>query len=241
MLFRSVRALRFRAEDGNTTGDFVLTLTEGDPAGPPESLSGAELFAGEAKLGNIDPTHPRRVYTYAGRAGETISVSLVALDGTLDPLLRILGPDGSVLAENDDVAVGEGNSRITGLTLPADGAYTIVATRFREDTGETVGRFELLLTLGSDVSTNVDCGDALKIGCPARVSPAMDRPVNVRTEPRASGAIVSTVSAGDVVTILNGPRAAEGFIWWQVQLADGSQGWMVQRIGFNDVLTAGES
>ena len=91
------------------------------------------------------------------------------------------------------------------------------------------------------VSTNVDCGDALKIGCPARVSPAMDRPVNVRTEPRASGAIVSTVSAGDVVTILNGPRAAEGFIWWQVQLADGSQGWMVQRIGFNDVLTAGES
>lgn len=236
-----VRAARFRAADGNTTGDFVLTVSEGEPAGPPDSLVSTELFAGESVFGTIDATHPRRVYTYAGTAGETISIALAALDGTLDPLLRVLNPDGTVLAENDDAAVGDGNSLVAGIDLPVDGVYTVIATRYREDAGETVGRFELAVSRGSAVTNNLECGAELRIGCPAVVNPAMERAVNVRGEPRASGTLVTSLAAGSSVTILDGPRASEGFIWWQVQLADGTQGWMVQRIGFNDVLLAGDS
>ncbi|MCA9911669.1 MAG: SH3 domain-containing protein, partial [Anaerolineae bacterium] len=30
------------------------------------------------------------------------------------------------------------------------------------------------------------------------------------------------------VTLIEGPRANDGYIWWRVQLADGTTGWIVE-------------
>ena len=52
---------------------------------------------------------------------------------TFDTYLYLIGPDGSQIAENDDISDSDTDSRIppTGsLTLPANGVYTIYATSF---------------------------------------------------------------------------------------------------------------
>jgi hypothetical protein len=72
-------------------------------------------------------------YQFSGVAGQQVAISLTAANPTaLDTYLFLIGPTGSVVAENDDIVLNTNtNSRIpaTGfLTLPATGTYTIEAT-----------------------------------------------------------------------------------------------------------------
>ena len=62
--------------------------------------------------------------------------------------------------------------------------------------------------------------------------------LNVRTGPGSSyGFARGFLVAGEYVRILAGPVEAEGAIWWQVQTADGSVGWVAGAI--NGVSTLG--
>jgi tetratricopeptide (TPR) repeat protein len=70
----------------------------------------------------------RRVYEIAfdGDAGATVSIT--ARDSnttTIDPLISLLGPDGTPIAGDDDFG-GNLDSAITDFELPADGTYTIL-------------------------------------------------------------------------------------------------------------------
>jgi WD40 repeat protein len=85
-------------------------------------------------------------WTFQGRTGETITITVLADDpgsgttpeewvakGLFDSLLRVYSPDGTLLAENDDVdgtmlpvgSVADTNSQISNLTLPIDGVYRL--------------------------------------------------------------------------------------------------------------------
>jgi hypothetical protein len=70
------------------------------------------------------------VYTFAGTAGQAISVSMTSTAPNLDPYLFLLSPGGTVLAENDNGG-GTTDARIPAgsgtFTLPANGTYTIYA------------------------------------------------------------------------------------------------------------------
>jgi hypothetical protein len=229
-----IRVERYRGARGNTEGTFELTLSAANAV--------EEILWDEPVTGTITDDEWKREYAFEGTANQVVSIQLWATDGNpddnLDPFLKLLNPDGTVLEENDDASTETGDSALTAITLWQDGTYTIVATRYREETGNSTGSFELLLTEG--VVVNANCpDDQLTIDCPAYVSDTIDRPVNVRIEPRANATVVTSAAAGTAVTIIDGPRAAEGFIWWQVRLEDGSEGWMVARIGFNNVLIPG--
>ncbi|HEY9624816.1 MAG TPA: PPC domain-containing protein [Crinalium sp.] len=67
------------------------------------------------------------VYTFEGKAGQAIDISLESTD--FDTYLALVDPEQQVIAENDDVNENDRNSKIT-VTLPSDGTYTIVANGF---------------------------------------------------------------------------------------------------------------
>lgn len=90
------------------------------------------------------------LYTFNGMAGQRIRIEMsddASQSPTVDTFLYLFGPDGTLLAQNDDIVLGQQtNSRIplSGFfTLPQTGTYTIEATSFDND--ET-GAYSLTLT-----------------------------------------------------------------------------------------------
>ena len=113
------------AERVNGEGTYSLGL----------SLTGTLSFdaGGVARAtGELEPALPETLWEFNGTAGQVLTITLEATSGDLDPLLRLIGPDGSVVAENDDAedsALGT-SAQVVGLSLPADGVYRLQAARF---------------------------------------------------------------------------------------------------------------
>lgn len=68
-------------------------------------------------------------------AGQLLTVTARDRGGTLDPLLRVLSPEGDMLAMNDDhgsadLSLNVLDSRIAGFSAPADGRYRIQLSDF---------------------------------------------------------------------------------------------------------------
>ncbi len=95
-------------------------------------------------FGTISDTEPEVRYRFAGRRGDRVTLRLDAVDATLDPSVRVLGPDGSIVAQ-DDNGGGNLNALIPAFLLTEDGEYTIVLTRTGGNNGTSRGRFEFML------------------------------------------------------------------------------------------------
>src|SRR5690606_11403726 len=83
-------------------------------------------------IGELEAAFSDALWEFNGTAGQVVTITLEATNGDLDPLLRLIGPDGSTIAENDDAedsALGT-SAQVVGLSLPADGLYRLLATRF---------------------------------------------------------------------------------------------------------------
>ncbi len=66
--------------------------------------------------------------TFAGNAGDTVSITARDSDGSgVDPLMVLLGPDGNAIAGNDDGG-GDLDSALDNFRLPEDGTFTIVVS-----------------------------------------------------------------------------------------------------------------
>ncbi|GIL11518.1 MAG: hypothetical protein BroJett038_02380 [Chloroflexota bacterium] len=107
-----------------------------------------ELSAGGVTRlrGSITAALPVERWSFAGQAGQTLTLTLQAISGTLDPVLVLLSPDGSRLAENDDAddaALGK-DAQIVQVRLPAGGIYRLEACRF-----EGEGDYELVIVVTS--------------------------------------------------------------------------------------------
>lgn len=111
-----------------------------------ESVNGA--LGGTSCLSPVRGNTRALRYSFAGVAGQRVALLLSSL--AFDSYLYLLGPDGTVLAQDDDGGGGL-NSRIPSgsgfVTLPVSGTYTIEVTAF--DPAAT-GTFSLttLTTLG---------------------------------------------------------------------------------------------
>ncbi|MEL7083224.1 MAG: PPC domain-containing protein [Cyanobacteria bacterium J06597_1] len=76
-------------------------------------------------------------FQFEGQSGELILLNLIGSDDPrmqLDPLLQLIGPDGSLVAEDDNSGYdsARGDARIV-LSLPDTGSYTIVVTTAKPD------------------------------------------------------------------------------------------------------------
>ena len=113
-------------------GSFTLTL---DPAAV--GVRGEQeppLQPGETREGSIEQGGQRLRYPIQLTGGTTVVIDVRASgDGSLDPQVSLLGPDGGEVASDDDG--GEGlNSRLE-TAVPADGVYTVTVNGFTSSTG----------------------------------------------------------------------------------------------------------
>jgi uncharacterized protein YfaP (DUF2135 family) len=109
------------------------------------------IALGETLEGLITNENYFQTYTFEGLANQIINVDMTALNGSLDTLLLVMNASGNIIADNDDIVSADNtNSSINALILPADGIYTIVATRYGKNVGGTEGAYSLTVS-GSDI------------------------------------------------------------------------------------------
>lgn len=101
-----------------------------------------------AMQGLLSDASSEQTWTFAGTAGDEVTISAVELSraGVLDVAMRLLGPDGSEIAANDDQLglelFGVLDAQISKLVLPQTGAYAVVVSR-----GEGSGIYGIGLTM----------------------------------------------------------------------------------------------
>jgi hypothetical protein len=109
--------------------------------------------------GTISSADWRVHYTFAAEAGDSIRVEMNTDSPRLDPLLILEDSDGERLTENDDNLEGNDNAAIVNFVIPADGLYTIVATRRGEEDSPYIGDYQLsflrLLSRNYDPATGI--------------------------------------------------------------------------------------
>lgn len=91
------------------------------------------LNSGRAALdGELSAAFPVERWLFDGQAGQALTLTIRPASGTLDPQLRLVGPDGALVAENDDAAdpaLGS-SAQLARVALPQAGTYTVEAVRF---------------------------------------------------------------------------------------------------------------
>lgn len=70
-----------------------------------------------------------------------------------------------------------------------------------------------------------DAPDEITVGFYAQVANTDDFGVTVRGGPSTSNVPLVVADEGTVLLVIGGPEEAGGFLWWQVQLEDGTEGW----------------
>lgn len=129
-------------------GLLAVVLAEIGPASGMARAQGPEphpIAYGETVSGTLDDAHYEERWAFDGQRGDLIRVAMARtadVPGGLDGYLLLIGPDGTVLAEVDDT----GDSVMPTLqayALPADGPYTLVATRFGFANGFSGGNYTL--------------------------------------------------------------------------------------------------
>jgi hypothetical protein len=144
------RVIHVTTYQAGESGPYTLSVEEvealprpgAEPS--PASRGGGVLQSGVAATGVLDdgdrraPYNPAEqnslydVWTYRGRAGESLTLSLSSRD--FDTFVRVYRWEGSgwrPLGSNDDEPGGSRNSRVV-VTLPADGEYQVHAAAFGE-------------------------------------------------------------------------------------------------------------
>lgn len=116
-------------------------LAELSPVDVESALSLEYDDAVSGMLGDDDFQH---AYRLEGRAGDVITVQMARASHDLEPYVVLLTENGERLDESRDYSY-EPSAMIEAFTLPADGGYIVVATRFLEADGLSSGEYELVV------------------------------------------------------------------------------------------------
>jgi hypothetical protein len=118
-------AERFEYKLQTPHGDATFTLLVGDLPEAVESANRA-LAVPSATTGNFAPSESEKLFTLAGKKGDTFTLSAQAqaLGSPLDVTLALRGPDGKEVARNDDLP-GTTDAALT-YTFAVDGTVTVV-------------------------------------------------------------------------------------------------------------------
>lgn len=207
----TVIATRFQRELGSTSGGFTLTLEQGgavvDATPDPNIPSATVLTVGDSVRGEITADVGEVLYTFNASAGDVVSIHMEADSGTtLDPLLILTDENGVTLAENDDAFNVERNvSLINGFSIPRDGAYTVIATRFQRELGSTLGGFTLTLSDSTiEADTEIDISP-IAYGETVEASISDTQPNQYYEFEGAAGEVISaevTATSGGLDTLL---------------------------------------
>lgn len=113
--------------------------------------TGEQLEFGEMREGAFEQEGDIHQFSFFGTAEMVVTLSFSRMDedATFDPYLRVQAPDGTIIAENDDVVETTLDAVINSLILPVDGTYTIFAG---SASGFGVGNYMIGVGLGVTVA-----------------------------------------------------------------------------------------
>lgn len=98
---------------------------------------------GQTLNGSIRLDRRAEYYGFDAEAGQSITVQMQRVNGTLDPVLFLISPNGIQVAENDDATGDTRDSVINQFVLPETGRYIIIATHFGGQFGVTAGDYTI--------------------------------------------------------------------------------------------------
>jgi len=73
-------------------------------------------------------------------------------------------------------------------------------------------------------------GAVLRIGGLATVQTTQGDKLNMRLSPGLDAPVLAQLETGTHVTVVDGPRTANGFTWWKIRAANGLEGWAVESV-----------
>jgi hypothetical protein len=133
-------ATRINGAAGRTSGRINISLNA-DAANFP--IRG-KLSPGQRGIGRLDDANPVERWTYEGKANEVIGIISRATSGDLDTTMTVIAPTGETLASNDDPrGSASTDAVIAGVTLPADGTYTVILSRVGTRQRGSAGNYEI--------------------------------------------------------------------------------------------------
>ncbi len=114
-----------------------------------EAFDAQQIFHAEPVTGFISADNIFDVYRFDGSAGQSVTITMSAIQ-SLDTNLYLISPLGQEVAANDDAdpllnTGQETDSLISGYVLQEYGPYTVIATRFANQYGGTIGQYQLTM------------------------------------------------------------------------------------------------
>jgi hypothetical protein len=99
--------------------------------------------AGQMQVsGQLDDNKFVHFWDFDVQAGDTVTITMNATGGNLDPFLIIVDQNNHVIAYDDDSGGGK-NAQVRNLKFAQAGTYTVAATRFSQAQGNTTGTYTL--------------------------------------------------------------------------------------------------
>lgn len=137
---------RENGETGVTKGGYSLAvLPLGTAADNPNNVTViGEVQADTPVSGEITATHWQHLYTYNAPAADALDVVVERTSGTLMPQVDVLDANGTSLRTGYN---NLGSAETGEFELPSAGAYTIAVHRNSDQSGDTLGTYDLTVKL----------------------------------------------------------------------------------------------
>lgn len=117
-----------------------LTTTSAGTPGAPDggdgytTTGGGSITVGSSQTATLTELDEAHNWSFQGTSGQTVTITAVG-QGETDPRIKLLDPNGNVIAEDDDSGGGaSGRDATLTTTLPSDGLYTVRVDVFRGGT-----------------------------------------------------------------------------------------------------------
>ncbi len=191
-----IRVQREGGEAGVTSGAYTIAVTP--KATAPENsnnmLPVGPLTVDTAVSGEITAAQWYHRYTLDAAGADIIRIEARRVSGGLFPEIEILDQNGTTLSNGYTESTGD-TAVITKAALPSAGVYTVVVTRQSRFSGDTVGQYELLVTL-----LGAGTGNSLLDGAAGEV--VYDTALNGTINARWYEDWTLTAQAGDTISLL---------------------------------------
>lgn len=121
----------------DSTGEYVLSYGRGNTR---ENVRKGEIFPDRPYQSMMARVALRDVWFIVLNTGDMITASAVSDDGRFDPVMELIGPDGTVIL-SDDNSGGGLDATLSSFRAAVGGRY---ALRVRSATGTQVGSYSLI-------------------------------------------------------------------------------------------------
>jgi len=176
---------------GSTQGNFNLLIERVGVV----SQQGITLRHDISVIDTVTNTQPQVYYTLRAEMGDILNIDMKRSSGNLDPYLQLVDADRFIVASNDDAPnQNSRNALIEGFLVEQTGVYIVVATRYGQASGDTVGSYVLTVSKSQDSGI----GNSRRAPAPLEYNQSIDGTLNSQFFERYYS---FTAEENDIITV----------------------------------------